>query len=127
MLKKIREEFINQKVEFKDYMVYSHIEPHTRPVEALKSCCSAVITSEYYFTARYFDHIEDGFAEKMVAELKKLQITDEKSDKYGCMLWYREETFVTDSNGAFFVLLPLALAYRFCYNKLTAFEKENIV
>lgn len=126
MINRIKEEFVNQNVEFKDYMVYSHIQPHTRPVEALKSCCSAVITSEYYFTARYFDHIEDGFAEKMVAELKKLQITDEKSDKYGCMLWYREETFVTDSNGAFFVLLPLALAYRFCYEKLTDFEKESI-
>lgn len=126
MIEKLKKYYQNKKPEIVNGMILSHIQPHTRPVEKLTQCSSGVITAKYYFGVRYFDCIDDDLAKNMVAELKKLQITDENSPHYGCMRWYREETFVTDSNGAFFVLLPLAIAYKFCKDKLTAEEKSDI-
>ena len=120
MLSIIKEEFINRNVMFKDNMILSHIQPHTAPVEHLKECCSGVITSQYYFTARYFDLIDDNLATGIVSELAKLQMPD------GCMRWYREEEFISDTNGAFFVLMPIALAYKFCSGKMTEDEKTDI-
>ena len=126
MIAKLKEYYQNYIPELKDNMILSHIQPHTRPVEKLTECCSGVISAKYYFGARYFDCIDDTFAKNMVAELKNLQITDENSPHYGCMRWYREETFVTDSNGAFFVLLPIAITYKFCKDKMTIEEKTDI-
>lgn len=120
MLSIIKEEFKKRNVMFKDNMILSYVQPHTAPVEHLKECCSGVITSQYYFTARYFDLIDDNLASGIVSELAKLQMPD------GCMRWYREEEFITDTNGAFFVLMPLALAYKFCSDKMTEGEKTNI-
>ncbi len=126
MIEKLKNYYQNYNPEIKDSMILSQIRPHTRPVEKLTECCSGVITAKYYFGARYFDCIDESFAKNMIAELKKLQITDESSPHYGCVRWYREETFVTDSNGAFFVLLPLAIAYKFCKNKMTQEEINDI-
>lgn len=124
MLSKIKEEFGKKQVEFKDNMILSKIQPHTAPVADLKECCSGTITAQYYFAARYFDEIDDDLAVGIVSELKKLQVTDE--DQFGCMRWYREEEYISDTNGAFFVLLPLALTYKFCENKMTESEKTDI-
>ena len=126
MINNLKEYYQNYKPELKDNLILSHIQPHTRPVEKLTECCSGVISAKYYFGARYFDCIDDTLAKNMIAELKRLQITDENSPHYGCVRWYREETFVTDTNGAFFVLLPLAIAYKFCKDKMTVEEKTDI-
>ncbi len=126
MLNRIKEQFIGVNVEFNEYMVHSHVQPHTKPIKDLETCSNGKETAEYYFSSRYFDLIDDEFAEKMVGELKKLQITDIDSSAYGCMRWYREESFVTDTNGAFFVILPIALAYKLCYERLTNSEINDI-
>ncbi|MBQ4630639.1 MAG: hypothetical protein IJB70_06640 [Clostridia bacterium] len=126
MLDLIKEIYSDDGIEIRDNMVISQMRPHTRPVENLPECASGRVTAEYYFWARYFDKIDDESAKAMVAELKKLQITDRSSAHFGCMRWYREETFITDSNGAFFVLLPMAIAYRLCSHKMTAEEKCDI-
>ena len=120
MLSAIKENFKNKQVEFKDNMILSKMQPHTAPVADLQECCSGTVTAQYYFAARYFDVIDDDLAAGIVSELKKLQMPD------GCMRWYREEEFVSDTNGAFFVLMPLALAYRFSSDKMTESEKSDI-
>lgn len=127
MLKNLKNNLIKYPPTFRDYMVLSNIQPHTRPVESLTECCSGVITAQYYFCARYFDLLDDETATAIVSELELLQNTTPESDYFGCMRWYREETFITDTNGAFFVLLPVALAYKLCGHKLTAVEKTTIL
>lgn len=126
-LDKVKEDLKTKQVEFKDNMVLTREgQPHTPAVADLTEFCSGVITANYYFVARYFDLLDDSLAENIVAELKKLQNTDESDIAFGCMRWYREEEYVFDTNGAFFVLLPLALIYKLCGDRLTENEKADI-
>lgn len=127
ILDQIKKNVENTNNVFKDNMILSQIRPHTAPVEHLQECCSGVITANYYFAARYFDIIDDKLAKGIVSELKKLQNTEENTTTFGCMRWYREEEFISDTNGAFFVLLPLALTYTLCNDKLTESEKTDIL
>ena len=126
MLKITKENFKKREFVFSENLIVPGIAGHTAPVAHIKDVSNGVATAEWYFVSRYFDLIDDNKAVATVNELKKLQITDENNYFYGCVRWYREEEFISDSNGAFFVLRPLALAYKLCYDKLTASEKETI-
>lgn len=126
MPERIKKRFGELPHEMSDYMLVFDKRPHTPSVESLERCSDGRETGAYYFLARYYDMIDDTEAEGIVSEVMKLQNT-EKSDKYyGCMRWYREEPCIYDTNGAFFVLLPFALAYALCESKMTGKEKENI-
>ena len=111
MLNKLRAAAEKIRPEMQGGMVLSREQPHTRGVAHLPRACSGRETAEYYFTARYFRLPFAGDAEKTVAELSGLQNRNKSSWLYGCMRWYREEKEIADTNGAFFVLRPLALAY----------------
>lgn len=110
-----------------DGMLMMERRPHTASVEHLSVCGEGRQTGAYYFLARYFDLIDDETAESIAKEVVKLQNTDEGSVFYGCMRWYREEPYISDTNGAFFVMLPFALAYFLCEEKLTPAEKDAIL
>ena len=125
MIEEVRRAFETHPVIFQDHMVMGK-KPHTATVAALPFGSCGRETASYYFLARYFDRIEDGEAEAILEEIAKLQITDETSGHYGCMRWYREEPYILDTNGAFFVLLPVSLAFVLCENKMTEREKQII-
>jgi len=127
MLNSLKENILKNPPIIEDGMVLSKNPPHAITISHLKECHSGTVTAEYYFVARYFDLISDDEATLMISELKKLQITDESAPNYGCMRWYREEDFVNDTNGAFFILLPVALALKLFPEKLTEKEKEDIL
>ncbi|MBQ7794673.1 MAG: hypothetical protein IJ366_09195 [Clostridia bacterium] len=126
MIDRIRKRFCEMPYEILDNMIIANRRPHTPSVESLERCSDGRETGAYYFLARYFDMIDDVQAEGIVSEIIKLQNTDESDRLYGCMRWYREEPYIFDTNGAFFVLLPFALAYVLCENKMTAGEKDGI-
>ena len=109
-----------------DGMLMVERQPHTAPVEHLTVCGEGRQTGAYYFLARYFDMIDDATAESIACEVIKLQNTERDSVFFGCMRWYREEPYISDSNGAFFVMLPFALALFLMEDKLTPAEKEAI-
>lgn len=100
-------------------------QPHTKDIESLTSCCSGRVTAEYYFVSKYLGFDIDG--ETVLSEIAKLQDTDKSSQFYGCMRWYREEPRIYDSNGAFFVLKPIALAFLLCPDKISDCEREIIL
>lgn len=127
ILDRLKESFKKQEVVFKENMILSKIKPHTEAIAHLEECCSGVTTANWYFATRYFGTAEDGRAKAVVAELKKLQVTDENDECFGCMRWYREETYIRDTNAAFFILLPLGLTYKFCKDRLTEEEKTDIL
>ena len=127
LLDRLKKDFLKKEVFFKDDMILSRVKPHTEAVAHLEECCSGVTTANWYFAARYFGVAEDDKAKAVVAELKKLQVTDEKNGYLGCMRWYREETYIRDTNAAFFILLPLGLTYKFCKDRLTEEEKADIL
>jgi len=125
MINNVKNAFSKIPVNFHDNMLLIQKQPHTAPVAHLNECCCGRSTACYYFLARYFSAINDKTAVDLLTELSKLQITDEQSDFFGCCRWYREEDKISDSNGAFFVLLPIALTYLLCYDKIT--EKEKLI
>ncbi len=126
MYDKIKENILNNLPVIENGMVLMKSRPHTVSVSHLEECHSGTVTAEYYFAARFFDLISDEEACLMTSELRKLQVTEESAPNFGCMRWYREEDFVNDTNGAFFILLPLALALKLFPEKLTDNEKEDI-
>ena len=126
MINRIKKRFSEIEFELSDYMIMLNSKPHTPSIESLPRCSNGRETSAFYFLSRYFGTIDDSTAEGIVSEIIKLQNTDSADRLYGCMRWYREEPYIFDSNGAFFVLLPFALAYLLCADKMTRYEKENI-
>ncbi len=126
VLDKFKKVFLAQKEKtvFVENMIFSDMPPHT--VKELATSTSGRTTSVYYFCARYLNEIAEDEACGIISEFKKLQDTDKNSHTYGCMRWYREETFIRDTNGAFFVLFPVILAYKFCSDKMTENEKNDI-
>lgn len=124
-------------MEIKDIKKYFHkrtldngfvrvnIKPHTKPIESLPSCCNGVTTANYYFLCKYFGVEIDGLL--TIREIQKLQELDAASPKFGCMRWYREEPFISDTNGAFFVLKPICLAMRLCKDAISLEEQKIIL
>lgn len=126
ILNRIRTKLSSFPVNISDGMLMVERRPHTAPVEHLTVCGEGRQTGAYYFLARYFDTIDDETAESIVKEVLKLQNTEEDSIFFGCMRWYREEPYISDSNGAFFVMLPFALTLFLMEEKLTPKERDTI-
>ncbi len=118
----IKKRFVPQKLE--NGMVRTNLRPHTKDIELLPSACSGPVTASYYFLCKCFDISIDG--EKTLSELAKLQDAEEGSNTYGCCRWYREESRILDTNGAFFVLLPVVEALLFGGEKISNEEKRII-
>jgi len=114
-----------EKRELDNGLIRAQRKPHTKPVESLTSCCAGPDSTNYYFLCRYFGMDFDG--ELMLSEIKKLQNIDTTSERYGCLRWYREEPFISDTNGAFFILKPLCLALLMCEKAIPEKEKEIIL
>ena len=123
---RIKSKFSQIPITIDNGMLMIERRPHTAPVEHLTVCAEGRQTGAYYFLARYFDLIDDKTAESIACEVIKLQNTDRDDIFYGCMRWYREEPYISDSNGAFFVMLPFALTYFLMKEKLTPKERECI-
>lgn len=113
-----------EQTELENGFVRINIQPHTKDIEALKSCCSGPETANYYLVCKYLEAGIDG--ELVLSEIAKLQDTDKASHTYGCMRWYREEPRICDTNGAFFVLRPIVMAMLFCEDKISEAEREII-
>ena len=111
MTEAIKEAFLSLPSEMSDYMIVNSISPHTPKVAHLSSSTKGPETSAYYFLSKCFDTVESDKALKILKEIKKLQCTDKENKHYGCLRWYREEPEIFDTNGAFFVLFPIALSY----------------
>ncbi len=119
---------LKQYFEEKDFdngFIRVNRQPHTKDIEALTSCCCGRTTGTYYFLCKYFGIEIDG--EATLSEIAKLQDVDKASPTYGCLRWYREEPCIRDTNGAFFVLKPVAMALLFCPEKISAREREIIL
>jgi len=83
---------------------------HTRAVSKLPQTRGGRDTAAWYAVGRVLDLFDEAKGEAMLAAIETLQEKDESSRFYGCCRWYAEETFINDSNGAFFVLMsPVAL------------------
>jgi len=122
-MEKIRQMLV--PTELDNGMVRINDRPHTRDIEALSSACNGPITASYYFLCKYFDIPLDSVT--LLTEIAKMQDTDEDSKTFGCSRWYREEPAIVDSNGAFFVYLPIVEAFLFCGEKIGAAEREIIL
>ena len=127
MIERIRKTFLRLPREMSDYMIVNGISPHTPSVAHLESSTKGPETSAYYFLSRCFDTIDDSDAVRILKEIKMLQCIDKKDEHYGCLRWYREEPYIFDTNGAFFVLLPIALSYVFFAHKKSKEEKDIII
>lgn len=104
--------------------VRTNIQPHTKDIAHLRSCCNGRITGNYYFLCKYFDVGID--EQKTLSEIARLQDTDPDSKTYGCFRWYREEPCIRDTNGAFFVLKPIVMTMLFCSKEVSELE-QNII
>lgn len=122
-MEEIRRRFVSAELD--NGMVRVDMRPHTRDIEAMTSVCNGPYTGSYYFLCKYFDVPVDG--ETLLTEIAKMQDTDEGSRTYGCSRWYREEPQIRDTNGAFFVYLPIVEALLFCGEKVSAKEREIIM
>ncbi|WP_158606901.1 hypothetical protein [Paenibacillus ginsengarvi] len=80
---------------------------HTRAVSKLERTHAGRPTAAYYAAAILCGELNEAFGSDILQALRSLQIADETSTYNGAFLWYREETQVSDSNAAFFTLMPL--------------------
>lgn len=80
---------------------------HTRAVSKLEQTHAGRGTAAYYTAAVLCGQMDEAFGSGILRALRSLQIVDEASPYNGAFLWYREETQVSDSNAAFFTLMPL--------------------
>lgn len=126
MTEAIRRAFLLLPKEMSEYMIVNSISPHTPKVAHLSSSTKGPETSAYYFLAKCFDTVSSEESVKILKEIKKLQCNDKENRHYGCLRWYREESEIFDTNGAFFVLLPIALSYVFFSEKMSSEERQII-
>lgn len=111
-----------KKIKLENGLIRINAQPHTKDIEALTTCCPGQDAGAYYLIAKHFDETIE--CEEILTELAKLQDTDEASDTYGCMRWYREEPVIRDTNGAFFVLRHIAAAFRLYPEKISEAERS---
>jgi hypothetical protein len=81
---------------------------HTPETYECTSVRSGRETAVGYVLNRLCQKPSDGDT-KMLDNLLSLVDTDTASKTYGCMRWYAEETQVSDTNAAFFSVMPLAV------------------
>jgi len=101
---------VEHKLEIKDGLVQNDIYGHTCEVASLRVNHSGLLTAKYYVSAMLTGKIteEEGF--ELLKGIYSLRI--EADNKHsGCLRWYAEETKINDTNGAFFIVMPLAFIY----------------
>lgn len=79
---------------------------HTSKTRNLVELHSGRVAAEYLFLAGYLDALDTVQATRVIKALRKLQCRD-GSDRHGSFRWYSEETWVEDTNAAFFIGMPL--------------------
>lgn len=114
-----------QKIALDDGMVRVYGRPHVAALAHLDSACGTNATAAYYFISRYLDMPIDG--EKVLSEIMKLQDVDPDSPTYGNFFWYREESFILDTNAAFFTMKQLCMALLMCPEKIPEREKKMLL
>ena len=102
----IFEEYVKTIV-FDDYMIRSTFG-HTKAVSELEFKHSGGGVANYYAAATFLGKMGEEEGLNLLKEVEKLQIKDSKHPQFGGFIWYREETFIDDTNAAFFTLVPLA-------------------
>ncbi|MEF3302083.1 hypothetical protein [Paenibacillus sp. GYB003] len=80
---------------------------HTREVSKLAQTHAGRTSAAYYAAAVLCGQMDEAFGSEILRALRALQIVDESSPYNGAFFWYREETQVSDSNAAFFTLMPI--------------------
>jgi hypothetical protein len=90
-----------------DGLIRSDGPGHTRDVSKLEQTHAGRTTAAYYAAAVLCGQMDEAFGSEILRALRSLQIVDDSSPYNGAFLWYREETRVSDSNAAFFTLMPL--------------------
>ncbi|GAA3405413.1 hypothetical protein ACFFNY_29055 [Paenibacillus hodogayensis] len=90
-----------------DGLIRSEGPGHTKAVSTLASTHAGRPTAAYYAASVLCGTMEEAFGSEVLRALRSLQIVDASSSYHGAFLWYREETQVSDSNAAFFTLMPI--------------------
>lgn len=90
-----------------DGLIRSDSPGHTKEVSKLEQTHAGRVSSAYYAAAVLCGQMDEAFGSEILRALRALQIVDDSSSYNGAFLWYREETQVSDSNAAFFTLMPL--------------------
>ena len=91
-----------------DYYMIRSTFGHTKAVAELEFKHSGGAVANYYTSSVLLGKMDETEGVNCLKELEKLQIKDSEHPQYGGFLWYREETFIDDSNATFFTLAPLA-------------------
>lgn len=128
MLEYLAEEL---KTRFADVVLEDHFVTggpgHTRAVSTCERTHNGRDTAAWYTVGRILGLLSDEEGAGMVRAIESLQDRDEASPFFGCMRWYAEETFINDSNAAFFVQMPLAAALLAAPEVIPAEEREGIL
>lgn len=98
---------------------------HTREVADLPVCHSGVIAAKYYAAGMILGTLTPDEGEAILRELEALQ-EKEPGRRYGCYRWYREETQIADTNGAFFITMPLLQLCVFAAEKVPPKHREYL-
>lgn len=86
-----------------DGLIKENRRGHTREAAKYDYCHNAPLTAAWYSIGTVMGKINKEEGLVILDALEKQQITDYRSPHFGCMRWYREESKVYDTNGAFFV------------------------
>lgn len=114
--KKVYSRLIDEKWDklvWDKYMLKENRRGHTREMAGLNSCHNAPSTAIWYCIGTVMGKISEKQGLHILEELEKQQNTDPDSIHYGCMRWYREETMIYDTNGAFFIQRSLLITRKF--------------
>lgn len=84
-------------------------------------------TAAWYAFGREHGLLSDDQASAMLAAIESLEETDPASPRFGCMRWYAEEPAIEDTNGAFFVQMPLAVLLTVHPECVPDAERETIL
>lgn len=99
---------------------------HTRAVSKLERTHAGRPTAAYYAAAVLCGQIDEAFGSDILRALRSLQIADNASHYNGAFLWYREESQVSDSNAAFFTLMPLVCLMLSKPERIPAGQRKQI-
>ena len=80
---------------------------HTVEANKHEVCHCGRTSSAWYAALALGGRLTDTVGLDILLALEELQNKDEKSPTYGCSRWYAEETRIHDTNGAFFLQLPI--------------------
>ena len=100
---------------------------HTRAVSTCARTHSGRDSAAWYAVGRILGLLSAEEGAGMLEALESLQDRDEASPFYGCMRWYAEETFINDSNAAFFTQMSLVTLLLTAPEAVSAEEREKIL